>query len=106
MNKKHFKIIILLLILSITFWFLIDSLNNINVVKTKNNHLAQSMIIEIENTNNFDQLKNKAILNIKANKIYQDEIYKTASKKSQILIIQTILIIIVFVFILRKETEF
>jgi len=105
MNKKHFKIIILLLILSITFWFLVDSLNNINIAKTKNNHLVQSKIIEIENTNNLDQLKNKAILNIKANKTYQDEIHKTASKKSQILIIQTVLIIIVFVSILRKETE-
>lgn len=105
MIKKYFKIIILLLILSITFWFLLDNLNNINVAKTKNNHLVQSMIIEIENTNNLDQLKNKAILNIKTNKTSQDEFHKTASKKSQILIIQALLIIIVFVSILRNKTE-
>jgi hypothetical protein len=72
---KYLKTLLIVLSIILSLWLLFDSIDDIGIAETKNNHLVRGRVFEIIEYNNTDSLK------VRTN-IYLDELKKIRQLES------------------------
>lgn len=106
MNIKNRVILVLLLsTLGIAFFSLNQHSSKVDIFRTKNNHIDNSIITSIKETDSIFLLKQEAIrlVNLKAQSSYETSQFSLNQIK--ILIVQSILILGSIILVLFKSTR-
>jgi hypothetical protein len=100
---KYLKHLLVVLSLIVGLWLLFDSIDDIGIAETKNNHLVRERVFKVIEYNNTDSLKARTNLYLDGLKKVRQMKSNEAVNKMRFIVVLVVMQFLLFISILRRR---